>query len=510
MMVSSDNSSVVALGQLLHDVANLNPEAAKVCISQIVMDSRHVNMGSLFIAVPGVNGDGRDYIDDALSRGAAAILWECEQGTIPIPVAWRSNGAHKKIPVIGVADLNSKVGVIADRYYHEPSKSLFMIGITGTNGKTSCSHFVAQSLSGISSCAVMGTMGWGFIDQLQPSKHTTPDVIACHSQLHTLKLQGTQCVAMEVSSHALEQRRVDNIHFDCAVFTNLTHEHLDYHGSMDNYAKAKQKLFQFEDLRYYVINQDDEFGRQLITHAGAGVECISYGLTSEQGQPTIFADAIVQDASGLSFDLFINANKYHITTSIYGLFNISNLLATAGVLLAKGVEPNEIAERLSHLFGIDGRMEVIRTANSPAFIIDYAHTPDALESVLKTIREHFSGQVYCVFGCGGDRDVQKRPAMASIAELHADQVILTNDNPRTEPPVRIVADLLSGMKDPDQAIVELDRAEAIRKAYQQATVDDVILVAGKGHETYQVFGTQSIDFSDKAVVRELIGEDEHA
>lgn len=476
---------------------------SNVVIERLVLDSRQVQPGDLFVAIPGLTVDGRKYIRDAVEAGAKAIVWESEQGTVPIPIAWRSSSSGSQVPVIAVNDLSNRVGSIADRFYHQPSKQMAMIGITGTNGKTSCSHFIAQALAPDAPCGVIGTVGWGFLHDLQTSSHTTPDVITCHAWLAEMLQQGSQAVAMEVSSHALDQGRVDNIHFDCAVFTNLSHEHLDYHGTLENYAAAKTKLFELESVTSAVINADDELGQTLLKQLPATLNILSYGLLTENGQPDIFADDIKQTESGLTFTLHTPSGNALVSNHIYGRFNIYNLLATAGVLSTKNFTVDEIANRLSGLKPINGRLSIVNVPGQPTVVIDYAHTPDALEAALKSLQQHFNNDVWCVFGCGGDRDKEKRPLMGQVAQSLANHIVVTSDNPRTESPDKIISDIVAGM-DSNNITIKPDRREAIEYALANADTNDIVLIAGKGHETYQLIGDQRIDFNDALIAKEIL------
>ncbi len=476
---------------------------SNIVIEGLAMDSRQVKQGDLFVAMPGLSVDGRDYICDAIDAGAKAIVWESEQGTVPIPIAWRTSHSGTRVPVIAINDLSKLVGGIADRFYHEPSKQMYVVGITGTNGKTSCSHFIAQALTHDIPCGVIGTTGWGFISDLQTSSHTTPDVITCHSWLSALLQQGAQAVAMEVSSHALDQGRVDNIYFDCAVFTNLSHEHLDYHGDLENYAAAKTKLFDVESIKSAIINADDEQGQKLLKELPAKLTILSYGISTENNKPDIFADDIRQTASGLTFTLHTPEGNAVVSNHIYGLFNVYNLLATAGVLFSKEFTVEEIANRLSNLKPIDGRLNIISLSGHPTVVIDYAHTPDALAEALKSLQQHFSNEVWCVFGCGGDRDRQKRPLMGQVAQRLANHIVLTSDNPRNESAADIINEIVVGI-DANEVIVREDRHEAIEYALENASENDIVLIAGKGHETYQQIGDRRIDFNDAQIAKAIL------
>jgi UDP-N-acetylmuramoyl-L-alanyl-D-glutamate--2,6-diaminopimelate ligase len=469
-------------------------------IQRLTLDSRKVLPGDLFIAIPGMTVDGREYIDDAIARGATAVVWQSDIGSEPIPINWRTSAKGEPLPMIAIDNLIHKVGVLADRFYAAPSKSLYTVGITGTNGKTSTSQFIAQALNDTKRCGVIGTMGWGFLDQLQPATHTTPDAVTCHQQLAELRDEGAQAVAMEISSHALDQGRVSGVHFDCAVFTNLTHDHLDYHGDMQAYADAKARLFHWPQIRCHVINQDDAFGRSLIEQHPSDIKLLRYGLDKYHGIPEIFADDIRYHNRGMSMQLHTPYGSGQLDVGLFGEFNVYNLLATLGVLLDAGLNLDQAIERLQQVQPISGRMQVIRKPDRPLVIIDYAHTPDALQQILSSTRQHQFGELWLVFGCGGDRDKAKRPVMGAIAESFTDHVILTNDNPRHEAPQQIIDDIRAGLPDNNAAMIELDRARAIRHALAHATAKDVVVIAGKGHETYQQIGDDKLPFSDLEVV----------
>ena len=499
MMPAPDRMSGMLLSGLLRGFVDYIAKQ-DFAIQRLMLDSRTIVPGDLFIAIPGQTVDGRRYIDDAIARGATAVIWESEAGSEPIPISWRRSASGEPLPVIAIDNLTHKVGVLADRFYRTPSKSLYTVGITGTNGKTSTSQFIAQALGETKRCGVIGTMGWGLLQQLQTSAHTTPDAVTCHRQLAELRDHGAQAVAMEVSSHALDQGRVSGVHFDCAVFTNLTHDHLDYHGDMQSYADAKSRLFNWPELKCHIINQDDAFGRSLIAQQPSHVKLLRYGLDKYHGIPELYADAIHYHSSGMSFQLHTPYGSRQLNLSLFGEFNVYNLLATLGVLLDAGL-PFELAvERLQQVKLIDGRMQVIRLADKPVVIIDYAHTPDALQQILSATRQHQFGKLWLVFGCGGDRDKAKRPVMGAIAENFADQVVLTNDNPRHEAPEQIIENIRAGIRNANATMIEMDRARAIRYALHHADKQDVVVIAGKGHETYQQIGDKKIPFSDSDVV----------
>lgn len=497
MMPAPVKQSVMTLGRLLDGLVAI-PASLDCELKHMTADSRKVSEGSLFVARRGQRVNGATYIHEAIARGATAILREMGEEEVAVtPVSWQTSTSGKTIPLVAITELSDKLGMLADRFYASPSADLFVVGITGTNGKTSCSQFVAQSLSQEQPCGVIGTLGRGLYGQLEASGHTTPDVIANHHWLATMRDLGASSVVMEVSSHALDQQRVDNIRFDCAVFTNLTHEHLDYHGDMASYAAVKQKLFHMPGLKTAVVNQDDPYGRELLSVIDSSVRVISYG-TQKEHRPQLLAEKIEALPQGLRFEVKSSLGDGQLESRLLGYFNVSNLLAALGVLLGKGMDFDEALDRLAHVNTVSGRMESLGGGELPLVVIDYAHTPDALRHVLGALREHTSGTLWCVFGCGGERDRQKRPLMGQIAEQYADRVVVTNDNPRQENPVDIIEQILTGMTQPDRAYVERDRQRAIETVIQGASSQDVILIAGKGHENYQITGDEIRPFSDLA------------
>ena len=499
MMTVPDRMSGMPLSALLRGFVDFIARQDFV-IQRLTLDSRTIVRGDLFIAIPGKTVDGRRYIDDAIARGATAVVWQSEAGSQPIPISWRTSASGEPLPVIAIDNLTHKVGVLADRFYQSPTKSLYTVGITGTNGKTSVSQFIAQALGETKPCGVIGTMGWGFLQQLRTSAHTTPDAVTCHRQLAELRDSGARAVAMEVSSHALDQGRVSGVHFDCAVFTNLTHDHLDYHGDMQAYADAKARLFNWPELKSQIINQDDAYGRSLIEQRSAHVNLLRYGLDKFHGMPELFADAIRYHSDGMSFQLHTPYGSGQLDLQLFGEFNVYNLLATSGVLLEAGVPFDTALQRLQQLKPIGGRMQVMHASDKPIVIIDYAHTPDALQQILSATRQHNFGKLWLVFGCGGDRDKAKRPVMGAIAQSFADRVVLTNDNPRHEAAEQIIEQIRAGISDDNDVVIEMDRARAIRYALHHADKQDVVVIAGKGHETYQQIGDNKFPFSDTAVV----------
>ncbi len=463
-------------------------------LQDLTADSREVNRARAFVAYPGAVHDGRDFIPDAISRGAPAVLWECEG------FAWRDEW---RLPNLGVRHLKAHASAIAGQTFGDPSARLWMVGVTGTNGKTSTSQWIAQSLDHLGKrSAVIGTLGQGLVDQLTPAANTTPDAIVLQRTLRDVLLAGAQACAMEVSSHGLDQGRVSGVKFDVALFTNLTRDHLDYHGTMEAYAEAKARLFRARGLKAAVLNADDPFGRELEKRLRAtALQVISYGI----GAGDLNARIERLDTAGIAFAVKSQWGEARIESSLLGRFNVSNLLGVLGVLLASGVSLADAARILQRLHSVEGRMQNLGGNGQPKVVIDYAHSPDALEKALTTLRDTVkAGQhLICVFGCGGDRDRGKRPVMGAIAARLAHHVIVTSDNPRTEPARAIIDGIVAGAPSSDIDVIE-DRREAIFAAVRRARAGDVVLVAGKGHESYQEIQGVRHAFSDVAVARSAL------
>jgi UDP-N-acetylmuramoyl-L-alanyl-D-glutamate--2,6-diaminopimelate ligase len=456
---------------------------------RITSDSRQVEPGAAFAAYPGVQYDGRAFIGDAVSRGADAVLWEAQN------FAWRSEWNVPQQPVHG---LKTRLGAIADLIYGHPSRDLCMVGVTGTNGKTSCSHWIAQA---VETCgrrsAVVGTLGSGRVGALAPMLNTTPDVCTLHEALAQFRRAGVALVAMEVSSHGLDQGRVNGVAFDVALFTNLSRDHLDYHGTMAAYGQAKARLFTWPGLAAAVVNADDAFGQRLIDVAqGHGKRVITYGMATAD----IAATGIATRGGGIAMTVATPWGRGDVQTRIVGEFNAHNLLGVLGVLLASEVPFADAQDALSTLTPPPGRMQRLGGDGKPLVVIDYAHTPDALEKVLRALRPAVApkGELICVFGCGGDRDKGKRPEMGRIAAELADRVIVTTDNPRSEDPAEIASAIVRGIRQTSARrwTVVLDRAAAIHDAIAGGNRADIVLVAGKGHETYQEAHGVRLPFAD--------------
>lgn len=477
-------------------------DIAQHSIAGMTLDSRQVSSGDLFVALQGARVDGRRYIEDALDQGADAVLVEAlESDTVVTLQAGR--------PIIAVTHLAAHLSAIAGRYYRQPSELVSLVGITGTNGKTTCTLLLAQLCAGLSSRAgVVGTLGYGLLEsdqdmtaQLEALTHTgltTPDAISMQRILRQLADADAGLVAMEVSSHSLTQNRVKALTMSAALFTNLTQDHLDYHENMQAYGAAKATLLRQPGLRHAIVNSDDDWAASLLQALPEGVAGLSYSLDNTDAD--VYLTERFEQRSGVSALLHTPWGRGELHSPLLGSFNLSNLLGVIAVACVSGFALEDILSAVPYLVPAPGRMEAVildEQRQDLQLVVDYAHTPDALENTLLALSAHNTGRLWCVFGCGGDRDRDKRPLMGRIAERLSDFVIVTNDNPRGEDPAQITADILKGMDNDHQCLVIADRAHAIDLAVQQARSGDTVLVAGKGHEDYQIFAEQTVSFSDR-------------
>ena len=461
--------------------------ARGVVATGVADDSRQVRPGDVFLAYPGALVDGRRYIAHAIARGAAAVLWQAGGD-----FAWNPGWTAANMQIDG---LRALAGPLAHLVYGEPSAKLSLIAVTGTNGKTTVSQFIARAHA--RKCAVIGTLGAGFPGGLADTGFTTPEATTLMRLLADFQRARAEACALEASSIGIEEGRLNGARVDVAVFTNFTRDHLDYHGSMEAYAAAKRRLLVWPGLRTAIINADDELGRRLMRETTAH-SVLGYGIGDPKtvGGMAVRAENLVATPGGQRFSLVVPGGRAEVHTCLLGRYNIANLLAAAAVLHDSGIETAEVGRRLSALTPPAGRMERLGGAGEPLIVVDYAHSPDALENVLRALRDVAqarNGSLCVVFGCGGDRDRGKRPQMGEIAARLADRVLLTSDNPRGEDPARIIADILAGMA-PVESVV--DRAAAIRRAIAGAGVNDVVLLAGKGHEPYQEIAGIRTPFSD--------------
>ncbi len=476
-------------------------DMADVSVTGIALDSRQVTPGALFLAARGHASHGLAHVADACARGAAAVAWE--------PIAG-IEAPSLGIPTIAVEALADKVGEIAARWYRLPSAALFTVGITGTDGKTSTAHLIAQALDRLDSpCAYFGTLGYGRLGALADASHTTPDPLRLQALLADAHDAGATACAMEVSSHALDQARVGGVAFDVAVLTNVGRDHLDYHGTVETYAAAKRRLFALPGLKAAVLNQDDAHGLRWASGliASTHTPVIVYGLDGAPlaGTQFVIGRDLVLHGDGMSLTLDTSWGKAALHSRLLGRFNAHNLLAAAAVLLAKGIALADVVAALAESRTVPGRIEAFRAAGSPLVVVDYAHTPQALAAVLAALRPHTASRLLSVFGCGGDRDAGKRPLMAAAAAEASDVAVITDDNPRSEAPEAIAAAMLAGIPAGRSVRVIYDRATAIATAIGDASANDLVLIAGKGHEEYQIYGRERRAFSDRAYVADLLG-----
>ncbi|PHS71048.1 MAG: UDP-N-acetylmuramoyl-L-alanyl-D-glutamate--2,6-diaminopimelate ligase [Methylophaga sp.] len=505
------NSLTALLEGLVADLSLIED----ISVADISIDSRKVKKCSLFLSLVKDEKQRFQYLVQALNGGAAIVLFDAQQ---TLSSQEKLAIEKSKVKAYFIADLSDKAGEIAARFYDQPSQELTVMAVTGTNGKTSVSQFIAQSLESLGlACGIVGTLGVGRIGDLRLSGMTTPDPVSLQAVLADFHHQAIKYVVIEASSHALQQGRLNSVAIDVAVLTNLSRDHLDYHHSMSDYALAKQRLFEFTSVKIAVINNNDTFGKQLIeTLATADIELITYGCEIDsitKQNTTLNAEDIQTTTQNISFIVDSKWGQANINSQLIGRFNVDNLLAAFGSLLAIGIAFNQAGKAIQECQSVDGRMQSYGGGQQPQVVVDFAHTPDALAQALQALRPHVlaDGQLWCVFGCGGDRDQGKRPLMAASVEAYADQVVVTDDNPRSESSVAIVEDILAGFKLPEQVHIEHDRLLAITYAVTHATTLDIVLIAGKGHEQYQEISGVRHLYSDVEAVNIALqaANDEH-
>ncbi len=476
-------------------------------INELHLDSRKIKMQDCFVATKGFTLDGRDFIDNAIKNGAKAIVIEAEAFDFDV---LKQNLAND-ISVISVNKLNDQLSLLASIFYRYPSKDITVIGVTGTNGKSSTVQMTAQALHNIDGCCwTLGTLGCGPFGAQLPSKNTTSDPITLQRELARAVKYKCANAALEVSSHGLTLKRVAEVDFDIAIFTNLTRDHLDFHGTMDAYGEAKRSLFLSESLQWAVINVDDKFGKKLKKDSAITAQKLFISMHqpvdgSDLNQ-WIWAEDIRYSFTGIKASVFTPWGSGQIDVPLIGRFNMYNLLSVIAVLGIKLKNSEQVFAAINQIKSVQGRMELIKVPKKPLAIVDYAHSPDAIEQALKATRDHCSGKIIIVFGCGGDRDSGKRPLMAGVAEKYANHVVFTDDNPRTESAENIIADMKSGLKQPEKVDYISNRKEAIAAAIAKATEKDAVLIAGKGHENYQIYGTEQKPFSDVEVAKKILEE----
>jgi UDP-N-acetylmuramoyl-L-alanyl-D-glutamate--2,6-diaminopimelate ligase len=484
----------IALAQLLPQLASV---CGDVMVNGVSSDSRTVKFGDLFVAFPGARSDGRAFISNAIASGAVAIAYEAKDQFVPAGIS------SDNVRLLPVENLAAEVSAIAARFYAAPSMALSVIGVTGTNGKTSCTHYIWQLLRAMSvNAALVGTLGARIAGDYLESGYTTPDAIAVQRTLAAMRDGQVSHVAMEVSSHALDQHRVADVRFAAALFTNLTHDHLDYHGDMQRYGLAKARLFAMQGLKAAIVNADDPFAGAMLKRAEPGVKLIRYSMDpAKLDRSELCVTRVAWSAQGFVADIKSSWGDARIEAPLLGDFNLSNVLGAIGVLCALGFDFATVCAHAIALEPVPGRMQLVAAESGPTVLVDYAHTPDAMETVLKAARRHCTGELWCVFGCGGDRDRSKRPRMGEIAENFADRVVVTSDNPRSEDAQQIIADIRAGIRNQAACQFETDRKTAIRFAIKAARTGDVVVLAGKGHETYQEIAGVRHPFDDRVEAR---------
>ena len=466
-------------------------DAPDLPVSGIASDSRQLKNGFLFLACKGISNHGLDYLSEARDAGVCAVVWDASTAKAPADIG---------VPMIAVDNLSAHLGDIANRFYGDPSSKLKIVGVTGTNGKTTVAWLIAQCLHQLDErCGYLGTLGFG-IDELQGAEGmTTPAAVDLHGHVADFVDQGATHAAIEVSSHALSQGRVDGVQFEAVLFTNLTRDHLDYHGDMQSYFESKALLFLEHAANCKIINLDSKFGTELAARCGQDVVAVSTHFDRvANGRPYVFVRSVVANENGSDVIITSSWGDGKFTLPLPGDFNVANAVIALAYLLTAGVRIEQACDVLQLIDAPPGRMQKVSTTGS-ALYVDYAHTPNAIESALRALRPHCRGKLWCVFGCGGDRDTGKRPLMGSLAERLADQVVVTTDNPRHENPKRIINEILDGFSNASDATIIEDRAAAIAWTIANAAPTDVVLIAGKGHEEYQEVGSERHAFSDFAL-----------
>lgn len=483
----------ITLADLLRGIA----DAPDIAVTGIADDSRRLLAGNVFLACQGATSHGLEYLEQAVAADVAAVVFDSATGS----------AIEAGVPMIPVEGLAGHLGEIANRWFDFPSKQIRVTGVTGTNGKTTVAYLIRQCLDLLQQeCGYIGTLGSSFAGEDGDGSMTTPACIELHEALAGFRDHGARHAAIEVSSHALEQNRVDGVHFDSAIFTNLSRDHIDYHGTMRAYFESKSSLFLNNDVRIRIVSLDTEFGAELADRCGPNVVTVSTRFDRvANGRPYVFVRAVVANPAGSHISITSSWGSADISLPLLGDFNVANAAQVLALLLCQDVSIEDACDVLSRVSAPPGRMQRVSISadnDLPTVYVDYSHTPASLDAALKALRGHCKGKLWCVFGCGGDRDRGKRSMMGKVAERLADYPVVTSDNPRTEDPDRIIADVLEGMSDGTVAIV--DRNEAIAHAVSAASVTDTILIAGKGHEYYQIIGTERMRFSDVDVSAEYL------
>ena len=471
-------------------------DAPPIKYNNICDDSRYVNKGTVFFAIKGLSSDGCDFIESAINSGACAVIYE--------PPYDLSN-IETSIPIIAVDDLKLEIANIVSRHYESSINEMSIIGVTGTNGKTTVSWLIHQGFKKIGyKSGYIGTLGYG-LENLNLNELTTPSCMKLHKILSEFQNSGVEYVVMEISSHAIDQRRIEGINFNSVIFTNLSRDHIDYHGNMENYGETKAKLFLERQSKIKIININDSFGRSLIERVDEEVISTSIEPINIDKDKFISVTKYETNGSGFDIDLKSSWGTFKTHVPLLGIFNIENVIQTIALFLSHGFSLSKIQIIIEGMKAPSGRMEIVDVDNNhllPKVLVDFSHTPDALKLSLQSIRDHYDGKIWCVFGCGGDRDRGKRKMMGNIAERYADYVIVTSDNPRNENPEKIISDILEGISSKVETIVS--REEAINFAIMNANKNEIILIAGKGHESYQKIGEETLEFSDHKISKKSL------
>ena len=471
-------------------------DAPPIKYNNICDDSRYVNKGTVFFAVKGLSSDGCDFIESAINSGACAVIYE--------PPYDLSN-IETSIPIIAVDDLKLEIANIVSRHYESSINEMSIIGVTGTNGKTTVSRLIHQGFKKIGyKSGYIGTLGYG-LENLNLNELTTPSCMKLHKILSEFQNSGVEYVVMEISSHAIDQKRIEGINFNTVIFTNLSRDHIDYHGNMENYGETKAKLFLERQSKIKIININDSFGRSLIERVDEEVISTSIEPINIDKDKFISVTKYETNGSGFDIDLKSSWGTFITHVPLLGTFNIENVIQTIALFLSHGFSMSKIQTIIEGMKAPSGRMESVDMDNNhllPKVLVDFSHTPDALKLSLQSIRDHYDGKIWCVFGCGGDRDRGKRKMMGNIAERYADYVIVTSDNPRNENPEKIISDILEGISSKVETIVS--REEAINFAIMNANKNEIILIAGKGHESYQKIGEETLEFSDHKISKKSL------
>ncbi len=513
MMTAVSGQSLISLSTLLEGLV-VTTANTEIGIGGLCLDNRKLKAGDAFFALKGTAQNGLTFAHSAITQGAAAVLHETPADEVLQQLALRHG-----VLLIHDTQLRKNLGLIASRFYHEPSKSMRTIGVTGTDGKTSLCHFIAQCLARLGAaddktCGVIGTLGNGLYGELGPAGLTTPDAVSLQALLADIRDKGASYVAMEASSHGIDQQRINGVDMDVAVLTNIGRDHLDYHKNFNAYKAAKRQLFMIPSLTTGIVNYNDQLGQELLADASIKYPLRAFGLSEErdsgfklmnrQLEDWVLGRDLQFDDNGFDLEVVTPDSVRRIKCGLLGRFNVSNVLTVIAVLRSLGFEYADLIAAVEALQSVTGRMQPVHRPGWPVAVVDYAHTPQALGAALQAVRQHFSGKLWCVFGCGGDRDRGKRAQMGSIAEQYADYVILTDDNPRHEAAEEITDAIALGMR--SSAMCVHDRAEAIRAALHTAEPGDCVLVAGKGHEDYQQFGDDRVEFNDRVVIERIMQE----